>query len=51
MADTKLSVNEIMLLIVGNPVWCNIRTDIVVPNLSWGLLNHEADLASKSKNR
>ena len=45
MADTKLSVNEIMLLIVGNPVWCNIRTDIVVPNLSWGLLNHEADLA------
>lgn len=45
MADAKLSVNEIMLLIVGNPVWCNIRTDIVVPNLSWGLLNHEADLA------
>lgn len=45
MADTKLSVNEIMLLIVKNPTWCNIRTDIVVPNLSWGLLNHEADLA------
>lgn len=39
------SVNEIMLLIVNNPAWCNIRTDIVVPNLSWGLLNHEADLA------
>lgn len=45
MADTKLSTNEIMLLIVGNPMWCNIRTDIVIPNLSWGLLNHEADLA------
>lgn len=47
--DTNLSVNEIMLLVVENPIFCNIRTDIVIPNLSWGLLNHEADLAIINK--
>lgn len=46
--NTKLSVDEIMLAIWNSGLW-NKRTDVFVPNLSWGLLNHEADLAIMSK--
>ena len=41
--DTKLTVDEIELAIVNSTLF-NKRRDIIVPNVSWGLLNHEADM-------
>lgn len=41
MADTTLTLAQIELGIAN---YFNYRTNIVVPNVSWGLLNHEADL-------
>lgn len=46
--DTKLSVSEINLLLRDLP-WINKRTDTIIPNLSWGLLNHEADFCVINK--
>lgn len=46
--DTKLTVNEIQLALHNSGIW-NKRQDIFVPNLSWGLLNHEADLVIMTK--
>ena len=52
MADTKLTLEQIETLITGyvdSPFY--IRKNIVVPNVDWGFLNHEADLLVMSKAR
>ena len=48
MADTQLTVKQIELLL-HNSGWWNKRQDIMIPNLSWGLLNHEADFVVVTK--
>lgn len=48
MIETKLSVKEIESIIVA--YLGGVRTNIIVPNLSWGFLNHEADLIAVDKN-
>ena len=40
---TKLSVKEIQLILRNSP-YVDQRSDLVVPNVSWGLLPYEADL-------
>ena len=35
--DTSLSINEIILALRNCGMW-NKRSDIMIPNLSWGLL-------------
>ena len=42
-ADTNLTIEQVEHLIVGIEDF-NVRQHIVVPNVSWGFLNHEADL-------
>lgn len=46
--DTRLTIDEIELAIVNSTLF-NKRTDIFVPNVSWGLLNHEADMVIMTK--
>lgn len=46
--DTTLSVGDIEISVMSHPMW-NLRTMIAVPNVSWGLLNHEADILVISK--
>lgn len=46
--DTKLTIDKIELAIVNSGLF-NKRTDIFVPNVSWGLLNHEADMVIMTK--
>lgn len=46
--DTKLTIDEIELAIVNSGLF-NKRNDIIVPNVSWGLLNHEADMVVMTK--
>ena len=46
--DTLLTIEEIELLIISLDEF-NIRKNIVVPNVSWGFLNHEADILVLSK--
>ena len=46
--NTKLTIEEIELLIISLDEF-NIRKNIVVPNVSWGFLNHEADILVLSK--
>ena len=46
--DTNLSVKQIELLLHDSGMW-NKRQDIMIPNLSWGLLNHEADFVTITK--
>jgi len=43
--DTKLTIEQIESMIACYP-WSPfyIRNNIVIPNVSWGFLNHEADL-------
>lgn len=48
MFATNLSVKEIENILVN--FLGGVRTNIMVPNLSWGLLNHEADFVSIDKN-
>lgn len=48
MIETKLSVKEIERIVVS--YLGGVRTNLIVPNLSWGFLNHEADLISIDKN-
>ena len=43
---TKLSVKEIQALLAKH--W-DIRTNIIVPNVSWGMLDYEADLLIMNK--
>lgn len=45
---TRLSVKDIQLAIRNSP-WCDLRSDIIVPNVSWGLLPYEADLIQVKK--
>lgn len=45
MKETNLTIEQIETLITGYPSSpFYIRKNIVVPNVSWGYLNHEADL-------
>lgn len=46
--QTSLSLEEIELAIIGMDEF-NIRRNVVVPNVSWGFLNHEADILVMSK--
>lgn len=46
--NTKLTIEEIELALIKMDEF-NIRTNLVVPNVSWGFLNHEADLLVMSK--
>jgi len=46
--ETRFSVEDITILLRNSGRW-NKRTDTMLPNLSWGLLNHEADLCIISK--
>lgn len=42
-ADTNLTIEQVEHLITRIDEF-NVRQHIVVPNVSWGFLNHEADL-------
>ena len=46
--DTKLNIDEIEMAIVNSGIF-NKRNDVIVPNVSWGLLNHEADMVVMTK--
>lgn len=46
--DTKLTLDQIHLALRNSGLW-NKRSDIMVPNLSWGLLSYEADFVIVSK--
>ena len=46
--DTNLSTKQIELVLHNSGFW-NKRSDIMIPNLSWGLLNHEADFVVITK--
>lgn len=48
MADTTLTIEQIQDRLARIDQF-NIRRNIVVPNVSWGLLNYEADFVSMSK--
>lgn len=47
-ADTKLSIQEILYYLHISYLW-NRRSDTFIANLSWGLLNHEADFVIINK--
>lgn len=47
--QTTLTVKEIEEMVINNPLYFNIRTDIAIPNLSWSLLPYEADLIIMNK--
>ena len=47
--DTSLTVQQIQLALHNSGLW-NKRSDIMVPNLSWGLLPYEADFVVLTKN-
>lgn len=47
--DTKVTVAEIQSALALRCPLFNIRQDIMIPNLSWGLLNHEADFVCINK--
>ena len=50
MKETLLTLEQIETIITGYPdAPYYIRRNIVVPNCSWGFLNHEADLLVVSK--
>lgn len=46
--DTKLTIQQIHLALRNSGLW-NKRSDIMIPNLSWGLLPYEADFVVLSK--
>ncbi len=48
--DTKLTIEQIESMIACYP-WSPfyIRNNIVIPNVSWGFLNHEAELERERK--
>ena len=47
--DTNLTVKQIENALIFSSGLFSVRNDIIIPNLSWGLLNHEADLAVLNK--
>lgn len=51
-ADTKMTIEEIEAALAcypDSPFYC--RTHLVVPNVSWGFLDHEADLLVMTSSR
>lgn len=46
--DTELTIDEIQIALRNSGIW-NKRQDIFIPNLSWGLLQYEADLVIITK--
>ena len=46
--DTKLTIEQIISGLRNSGLW-NKRNDIMIPNLSWGLLDYEADFVAISK--
>ena len=46
--DTKLSTEQIQLALYNSKIW-NQRSDIMVPNVSFGLLEYEADFIIMNK--
>lgn len=46
--ETRFSVEDIMLLLRESGKW-DKRSETMLPNLSWGLLNHEADFTIINK--
>lgn len=48
MKETILTVQDIQLALYNSKIW-NTRTDIFVTNLSWGLLDYEADFVVLNK--
>ena len=48
--DTEKKLNEIECALYKESRICNYRQDIVVCNLSWAMLNHEADFVAVTKN-
>lgn len=50
--ETDLTIEQIETILVGMPYSPYfIRQNIVIPNVSWGFLNHEADLLIINKNK
>lgn len=50
MKETNLTIEQIEDMLVGHPDSpFYIRQNIVVPNVDWGFLNHEADLLIESR--
>lgn len=50
MKETNLTIEQIEDMLVGHPDSpFYIRQNIVIPNVAWGYLNHEADLLIESK--
>lgn len=47
-ADTALTIEQIMARLAHCDTF-NLRRNVVVPNVSWGLLNYEADFVSMSQ--
>lgn len=48
MIETRFSVEDIMVLLRESGKW-DKRSSTIIPNLSWGLLNHEADFCIINK--
>ena len=46
--DTKLTIEQILIGLRNSGLW-NIRSDIMIPNLSYGLLPYEADFVAITK--
>ena len=46
--DTRLTIEQILIGLRNSGLW-NIRSDIMIPNLSYGLLPYEADFVVISK--
>lgn len=47
--NTKLSVQQIQLALYNFSPLFNKRSDTMATNISWGLLNHEADFVSMNR--
>ena len=46
--DTSLAIEDIQIALRNYHLW-NKRSDIIIPNLSWGLLKYEADFVIVDK--
>lgn len=46
--DTSLTIQQIHLALRNSGIW-NKRSDIMIPNVSWGFLDYEADFLVLSK--
>jgi hypothetical protein len=48
MMDTTLSIEEVEFAIASSELF-DLRRNLVIPNVSWGFLTHEADLLVMTK--